>query len=389
MLYSPERHCPLVERPWDAQAIKDVIADIFQNTLKNFDSESLWPTNENEDALISSNKSMYFGATGTVWALWKLAAYLEEQLPFEPADLMESIYKRYLAEPDTQEVVPSLFLGESGILLFSYQLRPDTKTADRLAEVIQQNIENPTLEILWAAPGTMVAASFMYQWTNEPRWADLYRQSAKFLINKLKVAIETGEKIWTMDMYGCERKFVGAGHGYFGNMFAMLHALDLLEEDEKSFLLDNISAMTKELATTEAGKTNWLPVIDSQKDVEFRVQWCHGSPGVINALHGFPKNYDLELEQLLIQAGELTWEAGPLQKGIALCHGTDGNGLALLQLYRRTGEQKWLERARQFASFACTQRNGRFTLFTGELGLAMYLLGCLNEDDRFPFLEYI
>ncbi|MEO8739330.1 MAG: lanthionine synthetase LanC family protein [Casimicrobiaceae bacterium] len=36
----------------------------------------------------------------------------------------------------------------------------------------------------------------------------------------------------------------------------------------------------------------------------------------------------------------------PLNKGAGLCHGTAGNGYALLKFYRRTGDAIWLERAR-------------------------------------------
>jgi hypothetical protein len=57
--------------------------------------------------------------------------------------------------------------------------------------------------------------------------------------------------------------------------------------------------------------------------------------------------------------------------------------------FERTGDQKWLDRARKFAMHAIDQRNGRYTLFTGELGLAMYLMACVKKDSRFPILDYI
>mgnify|MGYP007047092214 CR=1 FL=1 len=30
---------------------------------------------------------------------------------------------------------------------------------------------------------------------------------------------------------------------------------------------------------------------------------------------------------------------------------------------------------------------GRFSLWTGDVGVALYLLGCLHEDDRMPGLD--
>jgi hypothetical protein len=55
----------------------------------------------------------------------------------------------------------------------------------------------------------------------------------------------------------------------------------------------------------------------------------------VSGLAEFP---DGELDALLLAAGELVWRAGPLRKGANLCHGTAGNGYALLTLFRRSGD---------------------------------------------------
>ena len=93
-----------------------------------------------------------------------------------------------------------------------------------------------------------------------------------------------------------------------------------------------------------------------------RVQWCHGAPGIVCALAGAPAHR--ELDAILIAAGELTWEAGPLRKGAGLCHGTAGNGWAFLKLHKRTRDRKWLERARRFAMHAIEQRSGEHGLLS-------------------------
>jgi lantibiotic modifying enzyme len=127
------------------------------------------------------------------------------------------------------------------------------------------------------------------------------------------------------------------------------------------------------------------------------VQWCHGAPGVVTSLADFPLSYSTEMDSLLLEAGEATWRAGPLAKGYGLCHGTAGNGYALLKLYRRTGDVKWLERARSFAMHAMQQRDqmyaahgvGRYSLWTGDAGLAIYLWHCVQGTDRFPSLDVL
>ena len=65
------------------------------------------------------------------------------------------------------------------------------------------------------------------------------------------------------------------------------------------------------------------------------------------------------------------------------------------QLHRRTGDAIWLERARAFAMTAIAQcratrdayGRGRYTLWTGDVGLALYLWSCLNEDADFPSID--
>ena len=122
------------------------------------------------------------------------------------------------------------------------------------------------------------------------------------------------------------------------------------------------------------------------------MQFCHGSPGFVICLAGFP---DDSLDGLLAGAGEATWAAGPLAKGSNLCHGTGGNGYAFLKLYRRTGDAKWLERARAFAMHGIAQteadarRHGRlrYSLWTGDPGFAIYLWDCLRGEAAFPTLD--
>ena len=79
----------------------------------------------------------------------------------------------------------------------------------------------------------------------------------------------------------------------------------------------------------------------------------------------------------------------------SLCHGAPGNGFAVLKLYERTEELKWLDRARRFAMHAITQ-NERFTreygarkfsLWTGDAGLAIYLWHCINETALLPTMD--
>src|SRR6185503_14629906 len=104
---------------------------------------------------------------------------------------------------------------------------------------------------------------------------------------------------------------------------------------------------------------------------------------------------DLIDERLAVAGGELTWRAGPLAKGPGLCHGTAGNGYAFLKLHRRTGDPLWLARARAFAMHAIGQwraarslyGRGRYALWTGDPGLAIYLRDCITGAADWPTLD--
>jgi hypothetical protein len=80
-----------------------------------------------------------------------------------------------------------------------------------------------------------------------------------------------------------------------------------------------------------------------------------------------------------------------MEKGPAICHGTAGNGYAFLKMFTRTGDERWLERARRFAVHALEQverrGRGRYSLFTGDVGVALYAADCLDERSDYPITD--
>jgi DUF1680 family protein len=98
---------------------------------------------------------------------------------------------------------------------------------------------------------------------------------------------------------------------------------------------------------------------------------------------------------MLQQAGELVWATGPPVKMPSLCHGAAGSGYAFLKLYARTRDDRWLDRARRFAMHAIDQCDRalreygqrKYSLWTGDLGLAIYLWDCSRATAKFPTLD--
>ena len=183
--------------------------------------------------------------------------------------------------------------------------------------------------------------------------------------------------LWTQHLYGETRRWLGPAHGFAGCALALADLPDVTETLER-------------FAVAEDGLVNWPPLagtrLEAQRDGLIRMQWCHGSPGMVATLAPFMD------EPLAIAAGELTWRAGPLRKGATLCHGTAGNGYAFLALLERTGDEVWLERARAFAMHAAEQveraradyGRGRYSLWSGDLGTALYLADCIDGRGKLP-----
>jgi lantibiotic modifying enzyme len=179
-------------------------------------------------------------------------------------------------------------------------------------------------------------------------------------------------------------------HGFVGNIYALARG-ELLDDERRTELERRAVAAVAKHAQREDGLAQWPPSLEPGR---IRTQWCHGAPGIVASLASIAPR-DERLTELLIAGGELTWRAGPLAKGSGLCHGTAGNGYAFLKLFERTGNELWLDRARAFAMHAAAQvermRNthgrGRYTLWTGDLGTALYIQSCISAEAAMPTLD--
>ena len=201
--------------------------------------------------------------------------------------------------------------------------------------------------------------------------------------------------LWVQDLYGKQRRFLGAGHGFAANVFPALRGAALLPPALVDGYVGRALQTLDATAARDAGCVNWASGHDPAGVLPRRmlIQDCHGAPGIVCRLAGAPRN--AAWDALLLGAGELTWLAGPLEKGVGLCHGSAGNGYALLKLWQRTGDAVWLERARSFAMHAIEQvdrfaaRSGqtRHSLWTGDIGVALFVWGCIKGDARYPTLD--
>jgi hypothetical protein len=221
----------------------------------------------------------------------------------------------------------------------------------------------------------------MFAWTGDDRWRQAWHESADALWTR-----RDAEGLWTQRLYGQELRSLNPPHGLVGNVQALL---PLLDEDRRHALKRDTAAVLSRTAVVEDGLANWPPRDRPTlpgPDGQIRVQWCAGAPGIVIA------GAEYLDEELVLAGAELAWQTGPpgMEKGPSICHGTAGNGHAFLKVFERTGDERWLDRARRFATHALDQvgrRPGRYSLWTGDVGVALYASDCLEGRSRYPFLD--
>jgi lantibiotic modifying enzyme len=386
VLYESTQFKPLIDEPWVPARIEDAIAAIVADTDAAFDPKALWPADEWdgwEEPL--PLKSLYVGAAGVIWALDALRrrGYAETSLDLTSAALRTLELKRVTPDfaADAHYHPASLFCGETGPLLAAFRLTSDPALAHDLHLLICANVDNPTDDLNWGAPGTLLAALAMGEWTQDLRWEKAARETATGLRGR-----RGDDRLWRQDD---DYRGLGTLHGAAGNTLALLRF-----EPDDALASETAEALGRH-AFRDGGLANWpgspRPQLVRPRDGRICLQWCTGAPGVLAGA------WDYLDEDLLLAAAELIWQAGAHQdqKGHGLCHGTSGNGFALLKAFARTRNELWLERARRFAIHALAQAerldaaNGRrrYSLFTGDIGTAFFAAACLDLDARYPVVD--
>jgi lantibiotic modifying enzyme len=395
VLFRPEAFEPLTETRWDEGRVRDSIRTIVADVdaalrgpklLWRADAWDRWHGT-------SPMKNLYVGAAGVLWALDELRRRGDAETGLDLADLALRNVELFRARPDLlkgMKLPPpagsALLTGETGILLVAWRLAPNDELADDLHARVCANVDNPAEEVMWGSPGTLIAAHAMFRWTGDARWRDASKESAGALW-----ARRGRDGLWVQRLYGQEFRSLTPPHGLVGNVQALL---PLLDERRREALKRESAGILARTAVLEDGRANWPPRDRPDlpgPDGQIRVQWCAGSPGIVAAAADYLD------EDLVVAGAELPWHTGPpgLDKGPGICHGTSGNGYAFLKAFARTGDERWLERARRFAVHALEQverlraqrGRGRYSLWTGDLGVALYAADCVDGRGVYPIFE--
>lgn len=396
-LFDPTRHYPLLRIDWNPNVVQQAIRAIANETITQLQTRSLLSGHPMDDCEVGSD--LYFGKAGVLWGINYLQTVGAVDSTFDVASHLDATLARN--RQDYAKISPykkqsSYLFGELPLLLLQYKLAPTEDKASEILHLIRKNDKQPVRELMWGMAGSMLAAYFMYQWTQQSRWQKVFKSQAKILLRKWKPVDRAGY-LWTIDLYGTKRQWLGPVHGFAGNLTPLIVGKSLLTDEEFQDISDKAMTTLVQTAVNEENLANWSAVYDSavpDKPPEL-VQYCHGAPGMVTALAMLPRGINERFDRVVEQGGELTWQAGSLKKGSNLCHGTGGNGYAFLKLFVRTEDQMWLDRARAFAMHSIEQYSLsqklygqlRYSLWTGDIGLAIYLWDCLQAQAKFPTID--
>ena len=362
---------------WEERRIRASIAAVVADADAAFSPDALWPADEWDGWRTPLPlTSLYVGAAGVLWALDALRrrGHAEPRLDLAAAALRA--LEAWRAEPDfvAGEQLPStaeagLLNGEPGVLAVAWLLTRDAAVAHALGARVRQNLRSEANDVMWGAPGTLLAARLLP--------GDGWRESAAAVLSA-----RDADGLWTQRLYGDEYRALGPIRGATGNVLA-LRPHERWPEAARA-----VADALARTAVVGRDGADW-PSVDGGEAA--RLQWCAGAPGVVAGAWEY-------LDQALLLAGaERVWRAGPQpdEKGAGLCHGTAGNGWALLKAFARTGDELWLERARAVAAAALDQAErlraargrGRYSLWTGDVGVALFAADCLDATTAYPILE--
>ena len=170
---------------------------------------------------------------------------------------------------------------------------------------------------MWGTAGTMLASHFMHQWTSEPKWKDIYILQAKRLLADWEKIPNIGY-LWSVQLYGGSRKYLGPVHGFIGNIIPLIKGQKYFSKKEFEEICIKVMETVINTAISDQDYANWDTIYtkSNPNNIPKRVQYCHGAPGIVATLSELPKSKNKQFDEILEKGGELIWLAGPLKKTI-------------------------------------------------------------------------
>ncbi|XP_047480852.1 lanC-like protein 2 isoform X1 [Penaeus chinensis] len=358
-----------------------------QNLLKVLDAEE-------KRSLDWGDVSVYTGVSGYVLLYLHLTDVLEDDRYIQKA---LPLIEKAITKIKGRRV--AFVCGDPGpltlgaILYHRLNMTSQVPACIEGVKKLKKDILNPKSdvpdEILYGRAGYLYALLLIQQKIGKAEIDDTLVRSVVSAILDSGRALSLKEKRSVPLMYQWhEKHYIGAAHGIIGILFMLLQAKEHLTSAELNEL---VKPTIDYVAKLQFPSGNLPSSLSNESDR--LIHWCHGAPG---AVFLFAKAYQVFNERSYLEhalkAGESIWERGLLKKGYGLCHGSSGNGYALLYLYQVTGDSEMLYRAAQFGHWCqdygkhgCRTPDRPMSLFEGLAGNIHFLADIAKpKNAKFP-----
>lgn len=355
--------------------------------------------------------SLTYGAAGIAYALYRIACGQQDAALLSLADVW---CRRALSEPESPdafynseiEITPEI-VGQiapyhtlSGIdavhALVSHAMCDVASQAAALEGFMttsQRPCENVDLAL--GRSGTLLVASLLLDTLGE---GDVLPAAPLIAFGD-----QTMKTVWQEIEQqppireGTVITYPGIAHGWAGILYAAFCWHESSGSELPSGLEERLQQLM-ECAEPWGQGVRWPWVLPQGREgaaASYMPGWCNGTAGHIFLWTAAHRRF--QDEAYLRIAEKAAWNAWETSSSITnLCCGFAGQAYGLLNFYKHTGKNVWLERARELASRAAAWNSENYTayqlapesLYKGEMGVAVLAADlCAPQDACMPFFE--
>ncbi len=324
--------------------------------------------------------SVGYGAAGIAYLLRRAACVTERPDLLAMADLWVDRAWKEAAKPggltsakykigDAVATPASLYYGVAGIHIVAAlvgQTRGDLGPLGRAIEYFASlNEPIPSVDVISGSAGALLGCALL---------AELHpRTDAR----EIETLISTGHRLCQAVLQKLTAssptaqpnalQFLGAAHGWAGALQAVMRWHCSIGTPPPPSIADWLRELASR-GSVEGSRMSW-PI--SRADPRRLGGWCHGTAGYVGLwATAYQLFADDEFLTLMLRSAEQVWNFPEKSIG-QLCCGLVGQAESLLIAYRLTGDRRWIERARRFASSIDRGALPRHSLMKGDIGVAL------------------
>lgn len=366
--------------------------DLLDRTIEQAAPGGAWTANAME---ADFGRSVYRGAAGVAVALYRLSRARGLQALLDDADrwsrrAIDGIDRTVGVRGDRDA---SALVGAAGVHLVEAVIasalgesRRETLALRRVRQCI--DIEPNGMDLFDGRSGRLLSTAILLDRARDHAAIDrgeiekLGRQTVDDLWSDLEERPRIAETVGDL----------GMAHGWAGHLYATLRWCRSVGDPVPGQLERRLCELADQSVPVGRGLMwPWRLPLGGPKRPQFTAGWCNGSGGFVFLWTAAAEV--LESDRWIGLARGAAWNSWEsAQRESSLCCGLVGRAYAMLRLYRATGEQEWIGRARDLAETAA--RAGRFDhdrpwgLFRGPLGLAVLAADLRHPDGTwFPFMD--